>query len=184
MTIHNRHVLTCSAIYATYLMAHTHRHRGERPPMSRRDTCRAAPCAARCTRRTPPTPRRLWRNTTATSAARRLDTCMRPQTGLPLVHDLNADGRRCRGPLPVLRDRQTFDSSRKCPAHMGSRGSSDIDHRCTHVSLTIGRMAHGRGWQRGTARQGRGGEAGGAPEKYSSKRLSAACKKSQRGRPS
>ena len=183
MTIHNRHVLTCSAIrdlsHGTYTQTSrrtathvTSRHLPRCTVRSSMHTTNAAHAAAPLAQhngyeRRPPT-----------------GSCMRPQTGLPLVHDLNADGRRCRGPLPVLRDRQTFDSSRKCPAHMGSHGSSDIDHRCTHVSLTIGRMAHGRGWQRGTARQGRGGEAGGAPEKYSSKRLSAACKKSQLASPS
>ena len=57
--------------------------------------------------------------------------CMGPNRASIALHDANAHGRRCRWPLAALPGKPTFNTSRKCSAHMDTRGTCEIDHGYT-----------------------------------------------------
>ena len=57
--------------------------------------------------------------------------CMGPNRASIALHDAYALGRRCRWPLAALPGKPTFCTSRKCSAHMDTRGTCEIDHGYT-----------------------------------------------------
>ena len=112
----------------------------------------------------------------ATTADEHQSSCKRrPTTGCCVrllrawvdLQDKYAQGRRCRSPVAALvRGSQILCISRKCTAHMGTRGTSEIDHGYNQVSSNGAHEGARQGRQRRIRWQRGGGEACRVPEGF------------------